>query len=330
MLLIEGEILLEARDIDVAIGIAALGRDRAIDRGVLDRGVLREDRDHLVGVGPGELAAGERAVIEAHRAQIGPHVAVRDLAPLMREFCGIEHDGGLVIGIDDIIAHDAHRGVGIDRLRRRGLGREPGIDALVDERRHMLRIAEIDRLDVAEREAELLQRLVHGGVRAGARRGERDLHALEIGERAIAAAHHQILAHEQDVVAVARRRRGRVGDDREMDAARIGAEEPGRRRARADIELARAERRDHLRGGIERDEAGREPLVAEIALLVGDEDADVAARVGNADRHRLRRGRRGGAEARQQQAHAGEHRAPGSHQSRACPFSPHGSRPNAR
>ena len=53
--------------------------------------------------------------------------------------------------------------------------------------------------------------------------------------------------------------------------------------ASGDVQLPRAQRRDHARSGIEGDELRIDPLVAEIALLVGDPKADVGRRQGAAD-----------------------------------------------
>ena len=145
-------------------------------------------------------------------------------------------------------------------------------------------ISQIDGLDVGEFQAGLLERLVHRRVRARAGRGQRNLHALEIGKRLVAAAIDQVLAHEQDIVAVAGRRRAGVGDDRRCGCrARprcrgLPRPSPSRHRARP-CRAAPPSWRAESNGMV----GGVEPFVAEIAFLLGDEDADVAAGVGDAD-----------------------------------------------
>src|SRR5690242_9813564 len=51
LLTVEGGIILEALEIDLAIRVHAGGRNRLVDRRVLDRRRLGEDCDDLIGVG---------------------------------------------------------------------------------------------------------------------------------------------------------------------------------------------------------------------------------------------------------------------------------------
>src|SRR5206468_9378411 len=98
-------------------------------------------------------------------------------------------------------------------------------------------------------------------------------------ERFISAAVDEILAHEERLKAVTRWRRALVGDDLNGKSTRHRVVEPRRRRTRADIELARAQRCDHARPGIERHERDVESFCLEVALLVGEIESDVAARL---------------------------------------------------
>ena len=122
-------------------------------------------------------------------------------------------------------------------------------------------------------------------------RADRDLAALEIGDRFVLAAVDQVLAHHQGRIAVARPHRALGGDDLERDAARRRVVEPGRHGAAADIELAGAERRDHLGGRVEPHHLDRDALVAEEALGVGDVIAGIAHGAGDADPHLRELGR---------------------------------------
>src|SRR5438105_3187030 len=67
------QVVLEARHMNVAIGITALRSDGAIYRRILDLGVLGQYGDHIIGLWAGKLAVLERMVIIAYRAQVCAH-----------------------------------------------------------------------------------------------------------------------------------------------------------------------------------------------------------------------------------------------------------------
>src|SRR5262249_50623630 len=103
--------------------------------------------------------------------------------------------------------------------------------------------------------------------------------------------------------AVARWGRRLVGHDLDLDAARDRIVEPGRGGAGAGFDLAGPERRHHIRRRAKIGHFDVEAFVAEIALLVRDEDRCVARAAGRPDRYRLR-GRRAGWRRRSVQARA--------------------------
>src|SRR5581483_5145019 len=63
LLLEKGEIVPEAFDVDVPVGIATLRGDRAIEGRVLDRRVLDQCRNDLVGVRTGDMAARQSVIV---------------------------------------------------------------------------------------------------------------------------------------------------------------------------------------------------------------------------------------------------------------------------
>ena len=88
-----------------------------------------------------------------------------------------------------------------------------------------------------------------------------------------------------------------VGDDAKLHAAQERVPEPDRERAGADVELAGAERRDHLGAGVEHDEVDVQALALEVALVLRDVERRVAGRAAGADHDlvgRLRRAHEGG------------------------------------
>src|SRR6185312_13258600 len=102
------------------------------------------------------------------------------------------------------------------------------------------------------------------------------------------------------------------GDDLDVHALRDGIVETGRSGAAAGIELARAERRDHLRRRIEADEFDLDAGFLEVAFLVGDEEGRVARCADDADIEGL--AQRGGGQA-ERQGGKGEQVAYGRHDS---------------
>ena len=79
-----------------------------------------------------------------------------------------------------------------------------------------------------------------------------------------------------------------VGDNAKLDSARERIPEADRKRSAADIELAGAERRDHLGAGIEHDEVDVEALVIEVAPVISDVEGGVAGRSASAHRDLVR------------------------------------------
>ena len=126
------------------------------------------------------------------------------------------------------------------------------------------------------------RRIAHsGGI-------HRELHALEVLERPITPALDVVLANENLGAAVARRGRRLVRYDLDLDAARNRIVEPSRGGAGAGFDLAGPERRHHIRRRAKIGHFDVEAFVAEIALLVRDEDRCVARAAGRPDRYRLR------------------------------------------
>jgi len=97
------------------------------------------------------------------------------------------------------------------------------------------------------------------------------------------AAVDQVLAHHDGLEAMLGRVLRLVGDDPQSHVALDRIVERRRGRAARDVELAGAERRHHLGGGIEADEIDVETLGLEVAALVGNEEGHVARRIGQAD-----------------------------------------------
>jgi hypothetical protein len=131
-------------------------------------------------------------------------------------------------------------------------------------------------------EAVERRRIAHpGGI-------HRELHTLEVLQRPVAPALDMVLADENFGGAVARRGRRLIGHDLDLDAARHRIVEPGRGGAGAGFDLAGPERRHHIRRRAKIGHFDVEAFVAEIALLVRDEDRCVARAAGRPDRYRLR------------------------------------------
>src|SRR5262245_30999693 len=89
LLSVEGEIVGEARLVHPSVRVHSGRRDQFIDLPTLDRSRFREDGDDLVGVRPVEPAVRERAVVEAHGADIGAHELPRGGRPLGGELLGV-------------------------------------------------------------------------------------------------------------------------------------------------------------------------------------------------------------------------------------------------
>ena len=175
-----------------------------------------------------------------------------------------------------------------DRERRTGLHRCRGVDRFVLERGDVVGQWKVDGLDVGIFQPDGLQESVERRRIAYPRGIHRELHAFEVRERPVAPALDMVLADENFGGAVARRGRRFVGHDLDLDAARHRIVEPGRGGAGAGFDLAGPERRHHVRRRAKIGHFDVEAFVAEIALLVGDEDWGVARTAGRPDRYRLR------------------------------------------
>src|SRR5262249_30679278 len=147
----------------------------------------------------------------------------------------------------------------------------------------MLRKAHMNRCRVPPLQPATLERFVEDGFVADADAGNRDAQALEIAIALELADLDEVLADQQRREAVAGTVVHLVRQDLEADAALDRIVEPDRDRAAAGVQLAGAERSDHLRTGIERHQLEREPLFAEIAFGIGDEERRVAAGTDNTD-----------------------------------------------
>ena len=169
------------------------------------------------------------------------------------------------------------------RVGRRRFRRQAGVDGAVGERGDVVGIGEVDGVDVLVGEANRLKRLIERRCRAGARARQRDLHALEIGHCFIAAAVHELLANDEDLVAIARRRVAVAADDLDANAARHRVVKGRVGRAGGDIDVAGAERRHHLAAGIENGWVGLDAFFRKIAALHGDQNGEIGRRVGDRD-----------------------------------------------
>ena len=61
---IEIEILLQSRDVELAIGVDALRRDRAVNRGVLESRIFGQNCDDLLAIGTFQQSVGQPVVVE--------------------------------------------------------------------------------------------------------------------------------------------------------------------------------------------------------------------------------------------------------------------------
>ena len=120
-------------------------------------------------------------------------------------------------------------------------------------------------------------KLEHSGAR------QCDLHALEISHGLVAAAVDVLLAHDQHLVAVARPRIAIAADDADGDVARHRVEECRAGGTGRDVDVAGAERRDHLAAAVEDSAFRLESFLGEIALLHRNEDGEVARRIRDRD-----------------------------------------------
>jgi hypothetical protein len=92
-----------------------------------------------------------------------------------------------------------------------------------------------------------------------------------------------VFAHHQRRIAVARLDRGLIGHDLHADAPPDRVVEACRHRAAADIELACAERGNHLRRGIECSDGHVQTILAEEAHSIGDVVSGIADGARDAD-----------------------------------------------
>src|SRR5437660_863310 len=86
------QVVLEARHMNMAVGIATLRSDSAIYRRILDLGVLGHYGDHIVGLRTRKLAVLKRIVVIAYCAQVGAHACSRSFPLFLDETTRIHHD----------------------------------------------------------------------------------------------------------------------------------------------------------------------------------------------------------------------------------------------
>ena len=183
-----------------------------------------------------------------------------------------------------VVGFDQDRVAAANGERRRRLDRGRGIDRFVLERGDVVGQRHVDGLDIGIFQPDGLQQGVERRRVADPGRVHGELHALEILERLVASAVDMILAHQNLGAAVAGRGRRLVRHDLDPDAARDRVVEPGRGGAGTGFELAGAERRHHVRRRAEVDHLDVQAFLAEVALLVCDEDRRIARAAGRADR----------------------------------------------
>ena len=239
-----------------------------------------EDADHVICDRPALPAASVDGVLEVARAaQEGLHEAGGDLRTLLDELVAIKQQRDFGGGIIGLRRGDVNGGAKAHDLAQIGLDHDGAVDGAALQGGDLGAEIQIGHGHVAEGEIGLLQHLVQGRERRRARRGEGELQPLEIAVALVFAAIDQILADHQRLIAKARRRAGARGDHAHVDLA-VGCVVEGRcRGAPAHIQIPGAQKRHHLHGGIDVGEGDVETLVAEIAALPGDEEADVPGRV---------------------------------------------------
>ena len=151
----------------------------------------------------------------------------------------------------------------IYRLCHRRLGRDSRVDSTRAESGDLLRVIYEIMRHILISQARLAEDVTELGIGGRTRPYLTEFHALEIGDAFHLAAVHQFLPDKQWHVVVGTRRRALVGHDLDVDAARHRIVETRRGRPRSDIDLSRAERRNHLWTGIEGNERDVQALLGE-------------------------------------------------------------------
>jgi hypothetical protein len=181
-------------------------------------------------------------------------------------------------GVGDVVRNHAHGGTAALGHRRERFRDDRAVDRLVLERRDHLWKRQIGMLHIGVLQAAHRRGARHDDGAGRPLRAFGDRHALEILGRFVGTAGHEIFADEQRLRSVAGRRRAFIGDHLEIDVFRDRVVERGRRCARGDVELPRAERCHHVRAGSEMDEVGRDALFLEEAHRIRDHDRRIGRR----------------------------------------------------
>src|SRR5947209_1156565 len=129
--------------------------------------------------GPAMRPPSSASLYFPHRADIGAHELECGLRALAREDFGVQHDRGLLPGIDLVIAGDAHREAFLHGAGRRRLVGHAGVDRLVGVGGQVLGKIDLHHRGVAPGQPALLERLVDRRRVAAAEGADGDLHALQ-------------------------------------------------------------------------------------------------------------------------------------------------------
>jgi hypothetical protein len=114
-------------------------------------------------------------------------------------------------------------------------------------------------------------------------RHDRHFPTLQVGEGFEGAAVDEVFAYHECLVIVAVDAHALVGDNAKLDSAVDRIVKTRRGRAATSVEVAGAERQNHLGTGIKIGEFGLEAFRFQVAPLLGDIKGDVRAQVDDAD-----------------------------------------------
>ncbi len=205
---------------------------------------------------------------------------------IAHERAAVHHDRYFLIGIELVVARKLDRHAARDGIGRKRFDRVRRIERAVLERHFVLRVRQVDVLDVVAREAALGEILHQLRRRRAAERVGGDRQAAQIFDRLDLAALPEVGAHDHLIEAVARRIAAEIGHDAQVGAACDGVVQARRGRTAADVELAGRERRDHRLARRERQELHVQTFFFEVAFLIGDPERRIGRAGQNPDADR--------------------------------------------